>query len=322
MNEVSPAVDRRVREGLERICGGAGRARELSRSMTRDATRAQHSRAVERAQAPQASFWFDRMLDEMIPTQAEQHMWLDRSLALWAADGGDLGVISRASPRLAREIERSGGLATASRRPSTTTPAGERPAWWINPSPPPDTRSQREPYAAEMRREAPTSDSPAVRIKHDAYCLMGDAVFGQSVEVGGGLFGWSARKPGGGITVVEANLACSDVTANGLNLDFDQLLAVSDGWTHNGGAVRLIGDWHSHPDRSATPSRKDVKAWVAAFDMVAAEHRSVSHYFGLIVGPAGRDDAGNWQHTKLSAWAVSRDKHGRAICERARVERA
>jgi hypothetical protein len=157
----------------------------------------------------------------------------------------------------------------------------------------PHTRSQREPYAAEMRREAPSTDSPAVRVKHDAYCLMGDAVFGQSVEVGGGLFGWSARKPGGGITVVEANLACSDVTANGLNLDFDQLLAVSDGWAHHGGAVRLIGDWHSHPDRSATPSRKDVKAWVAAFDMVAAEHRSVSHYFGLIVGPAGRDDAGN-----------------------------
>jgi Prokaryotic homologs of the JAB domain len=76
------------------------------------------------------------------------------------------------------------------------------------------------------------------------------------------------------------------VTANGLNLDFDQLLAVSDGWARDGGAVRLIGDWHSHPDRSTTPSRKDVKAWVAAFDMVAAEHPPVSHYFGLIVGPA------------------------------------
>jgi hypothetical protein len=285
--------------------------------MERDATHEEHSRALERAQAAQPSLWFDRMVDEMLPTRAEQNLWLDRSLALCAADGGDLGLISGASPRLAREIQRSGGLASASRRPaSTAAPAGKRPAWWLEPARP---SKPRPLYPAQMRREQPTATSPTVKIKPDAYNAIVDACYDQDIEVGGGLFGRGGK--GEPTTIVEATVDCSAQNATGVELDFDEIWRRGDEWSAGASAMRHRGDWHLHPGGGSRPSTKDVTAWLAVLDDANRDLTHLTHYIGLIIESDGRDQYGNYYGPRVNAWLVSRDEHGHAICERANVER-
>jgi Prokaryotic homologs of the JAB domain len=74
-----------------------------------------------------------------------------------------------------------------------------------------------------------------------------------------------------------------------------------------------VGDWHSHPGGTLTPSPSDLQCWARR-----ADELGISHYIGVLVAPAAE---GGWTYPRYSAWVVERvGIPARPICREARLE--
>jgi proteasome lid subunit RPN8/RPN11 len=86
-------------------------------------------------------------------------------------------------------------------------------------------------------------------------------------------------------------------------------------FTRDGADLCRIGDWHSHPDKHARPSDRDLDCWQNCF-LVANEKRDVARYVGLI---AALDDSARLPRMRLRAWCLSWDSFGRVTYEPAGI---
>jgi hypothetical protein len=325
------SVETRIRAGLAAICGSPTRGDEVYRAMQSEAKQersAMQQRLIERSIEEPPADPFDRFVEDFVmrmPSTRESAIWHERAMALHVANGGtfDQDYVRQVSPRLAAELEHSGGVVKAKRPPiGTRSPDEATPSWWIEPESA-EPAVTAEPWPAAMRRGEPTAQSPTIRVSRDAYTTISDAAWGQTTERGGGLIGWL---DGDAPTVVEATATSSDGTEHTMTLNYDAVIDQLDAWadeTGSTGAIRLVGDWHTHPDRSTDrPSATDVRGWLAILDDLNQRYSGKrAHYFGVVAGPAYTDEWGNWHATKLSAWVVHRDRYGGAVCERAHLIR-
>jgi proteasome lid subunit RPN8/RPN11 len=149
--------------------------------------------------------------------------------------------------------------------------------------------------------------------------VIGDATFRVrgEVEVGGGLFGPPSMSWHREASVVLANEASLSASRNRVKLDIAAILEDEETLASDGSDLLQVGDWHSHPGGSQTPSQADLRAFTRALEFADARRLS-PRYLALIV-TADRDRG--WARPQLAGWVVSRQRDGQLVCEPATVRR-
>jgi integrative and conjugative element protein (TIGR02256 family) len=147
------------------------------------------------------------------------------------------------------------------------------------------------PGGAELQ----LSEASTIRMKKHVqrYCW--------SLEAGGILLGR--------ILVKNEHVVVDEVTAPGrhdhrsrfrfFRAERPAQTAVNEAWTHSGGEINYLGEWHTHPEDDPTPSQHDRADWQR---LVATQRYEQDALFFVIVG---RRTIRAWELSRGQAVAVS-----------------
>ncbi len=192
------------------------------------------------------------------------------------------------------------------------------PAAWRLPE-----RPRGKAVAPSIRLDVDTAPRVKVFVTRSAYeSIIAEAMrWGSEVETGGWLvghraYGWHRER-----TVTDATVAAQVRKAGKVALDtgeFSRMDArLQKTRDRDGGDLRGIGDWHTHPMGGGRPSDADLRC--QAVDLATIADHNVSLTSLIVTQRDGRD---SWRNPQISAWITrhARSSFGeRMVCEPAIV---